>query len=263
MKQDAFQHLQLRLFLHAVFPTLDGVIKASPHAQGLLRDNAFSVCFKSLSGVRASYHFTEGGCDYVSGDSQQSGIGLLFLTDAQAVATFLEKKTFPPIPTRGFSALSKMNTFTALAKEMQDWLKPGDDRLQDEDFREKFAMFSLGLALRGVTQLCAHERKGREQLASGPQGLVSFQIGEDGEPVWLLLRRHELASGEGDLPEEPAARVVFRNSEIAARAVRDEIDSIAAVGRGDIMVQGIAPLADHANALMERVQSFVDPEVAQ
>jgi len=261
-KNPAYRHLQARLFLHAVFPTLDGVIKASPKARELLADNPFSVCFKTRSGLRASYHLSVDGCDYVPGDTSQAGIGLFFLNDAHAAATFLEKPALPPIPTRGFSALKQMDMFSALGKEMQLWLKPDAERLADADFRRTFATLSLGLALRGLIQLCQVERRGRQELLAGPNGVVTFQIGEDGEIIWLRFERDELDSGEGDPPKSPRVQVIFRDSEVAAKAVTNELDSLAAVGRGEIMVRGLAPLADHVNAIMERVAPFIDPEAA-
>ncbi|WP_309386972.1 hypothetical protein [Cerasicoccus frondis] len=254
----ALKHLQARLFLHAVFPTLDDVIKASPKAQALLKDNGFSLCFRTRSGLRASYFFKSKGCEYIAGDSP-TGIELMFLSDGQAAATFFEKPALPPLPLKGFSGLGKMKTFIALTKEMESWLKPSDEQLADENFRQLFAPMSIGLALRATCQLCVAERKSREWLASGPQGLAAFQLGENGTPRWINFVSGALKSGVGEPPTEPAVRVIFKDSTIAANAVLDRLDSMAAVGRGDIKIVGLAPLADHLNALMERVQGFIDP----
>ncbi|GHC11756.1 hypothetical protein [Cerasicoccus arenae] len=263
MKSTALQHIQTRLFLHAVLPTLDAVIKASPKAQALLKDNHFSVCFKTRSGLSASYFFTTGGCEYIPGGSTSAGIELLFLTDGQAAATFLEQKTFPPLPTKGFSALGKMKTFVALTLEMQAWLKPDAAKLAGEQFRQIFVPMTLGLALRAVAQLCRSERRFREQLAAGPQGLAAFQLGKDGEPVWLRLVTNELTCGQGEPADTPDVRVIFHDSVLAAEALQDKADALTAVGNGAIEVLGLVPLADHLNAMMERVQGYIDPPAKQ
>jgi len=263
MKLPAIQHLQTRLFLHAVFPTLDDVIKASPAARALIEQSGdFSVLFRTRSGLRASYRFTPHGCHYSPGDSDLAGIALYFWSDGQAAATFLERRALPPIPTRGFGELSKMKTFAALGAEMRKWLKPSDEQLADDGFRRTFAMMSLGLALRGVVQLGRFERKSCLTVQNGPQGVLAFRIEGSDQLAWLNLKFDELSSGAEKPPTEPDVEVVFRDSTIAARAVTNQLDSMAAVGRGDIKIHGLVPLADSANALMDRVQPLVDSEKA-
>ncbi|MEO0794982.1 MAG: hypothetical protein AAFX93_07465 [Verrucomicrobiota bacterium] len=262
MKPAAFHHLQTRLYLHAVFPAFDGVIKASQEARALLKEQPFSVCFKTRSGLRASYHFTETGCDYIPGDSNQAELELFFFSDSHAAATFLEQTVFPPLPLRGFGSIRKMDTFKALSEMLKVWLKPTEGRLAEESFREVYVPLALRLALRGVCQLCSHDRSSTQLFSSGPHGLAVFQVGDNGSPVWIRFQPGELETGEGEPDSEPDARVIFRDSMVAALATMDKVDSVAAVGLGQIEVIGQVPLADHLNFLMERVQPFVDPEVA-
>lgn len=263
MKPAALQHIQVRLFLHAVLPALDNVIKASAKARALLDTpgKRFSVCFKTRSGVSASYFFTANGCEYLASSGSTAGIELLFWSDSQAAATFLEKPALPPIPLKGITGLRHMKTFTALTEEMRVWLKPDQAHLAEESFRQVFVPMTLQLALRAVAQLGRFERRSAELVASGPQGLAAFQLGESGEPAWINLSTNHMECGHGELPREPDVRVIFRDSVVATQALLNQVDSLAAVGLGQIEVHGIAPLADHLNYLMERVQPFIDPEV--
>lgn len=262
MKAAALQHIQVRLFLHAVFPALDDVIKASPKAQALLegRGKRFSVCFKTRSGVSASYFFSHEGCEYLSSGGSTAGIELLFLSDGHAASTFLEKPALPPIPLKGFSGLNHMKTFTALTDEMRNWLKPTEEQLAEEAFRSVFVSMTLQLAMRAVVQLGRFERRTHDLVVSGPQGLAAFQLGDDGEPVWIRLSTDQMECGRGKLPGEPDTRVIFHDSMVAAQALQDKVDSMAAVGRGQIEVRGMAPLADHLNYLMEQVQPYLESE---
>lgn len=261
MKDIARYHLQARLFLHAVFPALNHVIHVSEPAQALLREHPFSLSFRTRSGIRASYHFSEQGCDFLERDTALSGIALFFLSDKQAANTFLEKPALPPLPLRGFSELGRMKTFIALTGIMREWLEPTPERLTDPAFQPIFAKLSLGVALRGVRVLCRYERHCRNLLAEGPQGLVVFQV-EGQPPLWMNLVSDDLRCGSGEPPAAPAATVIFRDSDIAARAVLNQADTLAAVGRGEIEIHGLAPLADHLNALMERVEPYVKPQPA-
>lgn len=262
MKSTGRHYIQVRLFLHAVFPALDGVIKASPKAQALLRDQAFSFCFRTRSGISASYFLSESGCEYLPRGGSSAGIELMFLSDRQAVANFFEQTALPPIPLKGFSGLGRMKIFLALTEELQTWLKPNAKQLQNELFREVFFQMSIGLAMRAVAQLGKFERGCRDLVASGPQGVAAFQIGESGEPMWIHLTSGEMAMGQGEPSQAPDVRVIFRNSMIAALALQNKVDSMAAIGNGDMIIRGLVPLADHLNALMERVQPYIDPEKA-
>jgi hypothetical protein len=47
--------------------------------------------------------------------------------------------------------------------------------------------------------------------------------------------------------------------DIAYAAMRDEIDSMAAVGNGQIKVDGLIPLADGLNFVMERLRVYLQP----
>jgi hypothetical protein len=41
--------------------------------------------------------------------------------------------------------------------------------------------------------------------------------------------------------------------------MRDEIDSMAAVGTGEITIDGLIPLADGLNFVMERMRVYLQP----
>jgi hypothetical protein len=46
---------------------------------------------------------------------------------------------------------------------------------------------------------------------------------------------------------------------VAYAAMRDEIDSMAAVGAGEIRIDGLIPLADGLNFVMERMRVYLQP----
>jgi hypothetical protein len=47
--------------------------------------------------------------------------------------------------------------------------------------------------------------------------------------------------------------------DVAYAAMRDEIDSMAAVGTGEIRIDGLIPLADGLNFVMERLRVYLQP----
>ena len=97
-------------------------------------------------------------------------------------------------------------------------------------------------------------------LQTLPAGLAAFSIG--GEPkatVWFEHGLKDCASGWSEPPRRPDVAIRFRDLDVAYAAMRDDIDSMAAVGSGAIQVEGLIPLADGLNYVMERLRIYLQP----
>jgi hypothetical protein len=83
-----------------------------------------------------------------------------------------------------------------------------------------------------------------------------------GEPraiVWFDHGSADHAAGWSEPPRRPDVRIVFGDMDVAYAAMRDEIDSMAAVGTGQIKIDGLIPLADGLNFVMERLRVYLQP----
>jgi hypothetical protein len=95
-------------------------------------------------------------------------------------------------------------------------------------------------------------------LRSLPPGLASFRI--EGEPratVWFEHDSDDGAAGWCEPPRMPEVCIVFDGVETAFAALREEIDTFAAIGRGQIRVEGLVPLADGLNVVMQRLRIYL------
>ncbi|MBU62420.1 MAG: hypothetical protein CMI26_07955 [Opitutae bacterium] len=76
-------------------------------------------------------------------------------------------------------------------------------------------------------------------------GTVSFTVGGEDLSMWFRIEPEAgYSSGSGEPPEIPAARVCFRDLEVACRAVDGKLDSLAAPALGEVEVTGRIPLAE-------------------
>lgn len=87
-----------------------------------------------------------------------------------------------------------------------------------------------------------------------PSGLALFEIENQPESVcWVRVRERFFSSGIGQPCDEPDVRIIFSNSKIVLAAAEQKLDSLAAVGVGDIRISGLVPLADGLSLVMGRL----------
>ena len=83
-----------------------------------------------------------------------------------------------------------------------------------------------------------------EALAREAPGCVLFSVAESNLSAWFCLEPDGLRSGGGEPPVEAAARVTFRDLEVALRAVETGLDPLIAPASGEVAVAGRIPLAE-------------------
>ena len=66
-------------------------------------------------------------------------------------------------------------------------------------------------------------------------------------------------SGWSEPPRRPDVCIVFGSVELAYAAMRDEADTMAAIGAGEMSIDGLIPLADGLNVVMERLRVYLQP----
>lgn len=258
MTPAAIEHLRCRLFLFAVLPAMDDLLKASEEARSILGDDSFSIAFKTRSGLRGAYFMEGSTCRFDWGKAvEKADVELFFHSDSQANATFEGRKAIPPMPTRGFGKINRVKIFQDIAAILEDFLQPSGEALRDGEYRNVFVKTYLGIILRSLCQLCEHERVSREIFRTGPHGIAQFQLGHDGVPTWLNLAPRRLDWGRGQPPRPSDVCVCFNDPRVALKALHDDMDAQAELGLGTMEISGYAPLAEHINLLMERIELYL------
>ena len=253
----SIDHLKCRLYLYGVFPAMPELVANTPEARDIIAQEPFSIGFKTFSKLRTALALTPEGGEVWHDEDRPADIDLYFHTDGQAVAAFERRGGIPPMPVRGFTRIGLTKRFEALGDLLMACLRPSNDRLADPNFRDFFATISFGVAMRSVAQLCDFETASKALLANGPRGIVSFQLGSGGKPIWVRLEPGHLGWGTGKPPREADALMTFHDSHTAAAALLDRLDAIAAVNAGRVELEGLVPLADLLNRLLERVSRYL------
>jgi hypothetical protein len=116
-----------------------------------------------------------------------------------------------------------------------------------------------GTALRGAVILGAHDPASRNVLAHTADGLARFQIPELGFDRWLQLECGALRGGRAAPPAPASVVITFPHWRTALAALRGELDEMAALGTGDLVISGSLPLADHLNLVLQRMADYFPP----
>lgn len=118
----------------------------------------------------------------------------------------------------------------------------------------------FGTAMRGAVILAAHDPVGLTTGAHPPDGLARFQVPEVGFDGWLRFAGGALQGGYGQPPVPADVTVCFPRFRTALAALRDELDTMAAIGSGEMVVTGCLPLAERLNVVLERMSDYFPPK---
>jgi hypothetical protein len=138
-------------------------------------------------------------------------------------------------------------------------LLPSARDLDNEVVARAHTVLGYGTALRGAVILGAHDPASRGVLAHTADGTARFLIPELGFDRWLRLERGVLRGGRGEPPVPAAVVIAFPRWRTALAALRGELDEMAALGTGDLVITGSLPLADHLNLVLQRMADYFPP----
>ncbi len=179
---------------------------------------------------------------------------------AHRLAAAFQGRTVVPVPTSGCWRAGSLIRVLRLSKRLEHLLRPPPTaKLSPAEVQQQATML-LEVALLGGNALAeAGEPWIRQRLTEGPTGSVRFAIdgsGQRGARVRLTPGGLEVALNTDRV--ETDATVTFTSPEVAVAALRGQLDEVAAVGRGDIRIEGNAALADHLGYLLRRVDYYLE-----
>jgi hypothetical protein len=249
-----------RLYLDAVLPCLSDLSKQDPAVGDIIGALRASIVFQILGGPAATIRLSGREIAWESGCGRAPSVILLFFGDRHLNAFFAGRKWAVPLPVWGGWRVALLARFSQVAKLLEAVLNGDAAVLATAAGRGRHARLSLIAAVLALRPLAEGDAVARHTLRSLPMGLAAFNIeGEHGASLWFDHRADGCAAGWGEPPRRPEVCVTFANMQVAYGAMRDEIDTMAAVGCGEIKVEGLIPLADGLNVVMERLRVYLQP----
>jgi hypothetical protein len=247
-----------RLYLDAVLPCLTDLAEQD-HTVGEILGRAHgTIVFLVLKGPSATLRLAGGRIAWEEGLGSRPSVILLFLGAAHLNAFFSGKKWAVPLPIWGGWRVGLLARFSKLAERLEAVLDGAPAVLESVDGRRLHARLSLVVAGLALRPLAEGDAPARDILRALPPGLASFTIhGEPQATIWFEHGPNRV--GWSEPPRVPDVRIVFEDAKTAYAALREEIDTMAAVGSGKIRVDGLVPLAEGLNLVMERLRAYLKP----
>jgi hypothetical protein len=247
-----------RLYLTAVLPCLTALAAHDPEAHDILGNTQASIVLRIWDGPGVTIRLERGAVAWASGAAPGASVVLLFFSDRHLNAFFSGLQWALPVPVWGGWRVGLLARFTRLAARLEAVMDGHPQVLNSVAGRALHARLSLIAAGLGLNPLAMGDEPARAALCHVPHGLASFTIeGEQNATVWFDHGSADCAAGWGEPPRRPDVAITFVNADIAYGVLREEIDTLAAVGAGQIKVVGLVPLADGLNFVMERLGVYL------
>jgi hypothetical protein len=255
-----------RLYLCAVLPCLSDLAEQDLEAREFAGELQASIVMCVLGGPAATIHLQRGRIrwsgriDWRNDAGRVPSVILLFLNARHLNAFFSGNQWAVPLPVWGGWRFHLLARFSKLAERLEAVLDGVSNVIDTKAGRRLHARLSLIAAGLGLEPLAEGDEAARRMLRSLPQGLASFNIeGEQRATVWFEHGAAGCPAGWGEPPRRPDVRITFGDVDTAYGALREEIDTLAAVGGGQIRVEGLVPLADGLNLVMQRLRPYLKP----
>lgn len=249
-----------RLYLEAVLPCLTDLAAQDPGSRALMGNARGSIALRILGGPGAVVTFDPGRIGWSNTSRSWPSVTLLFFSHAHLNAFFGGAAWAVPLPIWGGWRIGLLARFAKLAERLEAVLDGHAEVLASTEGRRLHARLSLIAAGLGLAPLAAGDGEAVELLKSLPPGLAAFRIeGEPNSTVWFDCAAGRRVSGWSEPPRRPDVRIVFGSMDLAYAAMRDEADTMAAIGAGELKIDGLIPLADGLNVIMERLRIYLQP----
>ncbi len=246
------------LYLSAVLPCLSALATYDPVAREILGPATGTIVFRILRGRAVTVRLEAGAVTWQAGAAGDATLILVFLSDGHLNAFFSGNGWALPLPAWGGWRIGLQLRFARLAARLEAVMDGHAAVLATAAGRALHARLSLIAAGLGLTALAGGDAPAMGALRSIPHGLASFTIGGQADAtVWFDHGSADHAAGWGEPPRRPDVTISFVDVDTAYAALREEIDTLAAVGLGHIRVDGLVPLADGLNFVMERLGIYL------
>lgn len=252
--------IQCRVHLRAGLPALGDLVGLVPEAQKLVDRTEGQLRVRRWRGPWVALGLEKGRIRQLREEEVQRPLDMVFLTDRQVNRFFRGRGWALPLITGGFGHLGLLKPLRLLADLLKKHLRVPDQNEDDLAPWRIHVQLLLPVILRAVKEIGEHDPEAGAILSQTPGGLVEFRIGAlpYRTRIWWRKDRRIVETGEECASAPPDVMITFRDERIAAAAMRPGFDAAVAVGRGDLVVRGLLPLAEGLGLVMDRVPLYLE-----
>ncbi len=239
--------------LYGILGSLTVLCDTVPEAKKILGRSTCSIGFEVKNGPSATLTFVGGRCIFKEG-VENCAIKLPFSTCEKFNG--MVDGTVTPIPTRGMTKLPfLLGKFKKLTNLLEQYLRPAPEKLADEIFRTRSTAVMFHVIASAVAQIANQDKVGQASASYIPDGAICLEI-EGLASAALIAKDHTLTYTD-KVPNACTSFMKFADASVARDLFDGKINSVAAVGLGDVRIGGMIPQIDNVNRILSRVELYL------
>ena len=239
--------------LYGVLGGLTALCDIVPEAKKILGRSTCSIGFDIKNGPSATLTFVGGKCIFKEG-VENCAIKIPF--SACEKFNGMVAGTVTPIPTRGMTKLPfLLGKFKKLTALLEQYLRPEPNRLGDPVFLKQSTVVMFRVIASSVAQIANYDKVGQASASYIPDGAILLEI-EGLTSAALIAKNHTLTFTD-KVPKACTSFMKFTDVSVARDLFDGNINSVAAVGLGDVRIGGMIPQIDNVNRILSRVELYL------
>lgn len=241
--------------MYAIFGALENLCELDENARALFKNKKMmSIGFDVKDGPSATLLFKNGYCRLEDGCRSDCKIRIPF-SSCEKFNGMIDG-TVTPIPTKGIVHIGfLLKTFMPLTDLLTKYLRPDPEDLKDRAFFEMsttLTMYVIGVAL---SQIANHDAIGMFSADHIVDG--DILMGIKGGPVCTLrAKNHHLVTIKKDCGNARSL-MMFQDMDLAAKLFNGEVNAVACIGEGTIVMGGMISMIDNVNRILDRVALYL------
>lgn len=245
--------VKARCNLFGVLKNMEYLIKNISTAAALIGNKAISIQFIISGCAKANLSFKDGKATLIAGRAKNN-LKLGFCSSKHF--NNMIEGTALPIPLKGISKISFLKTtFTQLAAILESYLRPSQEALQSKEFFYHSTMMIAYCAFYSLSEIANYDEDAQKIANRVPDGIVVIEI--EKKPIVSIHVNNGIFITKDGGVENPHAVLSFKTVDVAYRVLNGKIDSYTAIGLGDISMQGLIPMLENLNPILDLVEKYL------
>ncbi len=252
------QKILARLHLHAVVPVIAKIVEFDREAQEITKGWEATIQFGYFGRPVVQLQFAGGKCRVYRQAAVKPDVNFFFPTPALLNNMFTGQGfTLPLIG--GFWNVGLLKGFIALTKRLEYYLKELDGKELDDELTPKVLRAKLSVATWATAVLAEHDPAQAAFANHIKAGhTLNLVIEPDGPNFYFKKTKSgTFLAGDGKVAD-PTAELIFADPAVAMELINGTIDTMAALGKRELVIRGLIPMVDDVSAVMERVEGYLE-----
>ncbi|MBW8780842.1 MAG: hypothetical protein JF599_02985 [Verrucomicrobia bacterium] len=248
--------LKAALYLEAVLGALPLLAAHDPALASALAGPDVTVALFT-GGLGARLIVKAGQVSVIIASPQPGDLRLWFPSAAQLVRAFDNSGPALALPLGGWTQLKVARRLPAAGKKMEALLNDRATALNDPARLRLHVWAGFVVGVAAAASWLRHQPEGAAERARLGESVATFSCPEF--PVSLWLSPADATWGWGEPPRPVGVAITFATLAVALAELDHRLDSLAALGLGDLRITGKLPLADQLGVIMLRAGNLLRP----